>query len=324
MKMKKFLSIILVLLFVMTAAFAENSHSYNLVTDFAYYPQSNMKFGLADTHFAPLSGIYRTIEFRMTGNYFYTIPVPFSDNPLVKGNNVKLGAALELTPISAMPIFTAQFTPIAFLVFTAGAKFGTGWDFTLMNAQGNGVYNDFSKSFDSAKPFADWFSSYWFEGLFQFDVGAIVPGDWTHVVMQASYRLFYLHNTAAENGEIWKWQSTADYANGWKYYSQLLLGYQMPLVLQTVALQCELEGYFDGGVYHSRYAAWNPGFMQVNLSPVAILKFSDNHQLTIQCRFRSRRSFTTPYLGDETDYDKIYAGREWYFDRVAFSYLYKF
>lgn len=223
-----------------------------------------------------------------------------------------------------MPIFQANFTPIAFLVFTAGGKIGTGWDFAPLNVQGSAIYNDTTKKFTSTNPFQTWMMQFWFDSLFQFDIGAIVPGDWTHVVMLASYKVFYQRLTSAPDGEIWKWQGTADYCNGWKYYSSFLLGYQMPLLLQTVALQCELEGYLGGGNFATRYENWNPAFMEIALSPVAILKFNKMHQLTIQARFKSRRSYTEAIAENESAYNKTFASREWCFNRIAFSYEVKF
>ena len=98
--------------------------SFSVTTDFAYYPLSEYVAG--GDHFAPLTGIYSGLEGRVTGHACYTIPVPFSGNPLVKGNTVVFDNALEITPVSVMPQFSVSFTPVAFLKFTAGVKAATG------------------------------------------------------------------------------------------------------------------------------------------------------------------------------------------------------
>lgn len=319
--MKKIICLFFIIFVSLVTVFAFNPHSFNLVTDFAYYPMSESKINVTDTHYAKLTGAYSGLEARVTANYFYKIPTPFSDNPLVKGNNVTLGASLEISPVSLTPMFTVSFTPIAFLVFSAGARVGTGWDFAALNVQGSALYNDSTKSFDSSSIFSNLMTYCYLDGLFQFDLGAVLPGDWTHVVMQAAYRLIHVNNTIADDGEIWKWQGTANYCNGFKYLATFLLGYQMPLVLQTVAVQCELEGYFDAqNIYNPQYTNWNPSFVIANISPVAILKFNSKHQLTMQWRFRTRRSYTQSINSDESPYDKTFASTEWYFDRIAFSY----
>ncbi len=305
-------------------------HSLNLVTDMAYYPYSDWISGKSDTHFAPITGAFNAFEARTTLNYTYTIKCPFADNPLVRGNTVKLISSLELCPVTVMPMFQVQFTPIAFLVFSTGTKVGTGWSVPGL-AQGLARYNDVTGQYDDMTPFKDWYLSAWFEGLFQFDVGAIWAGDWHHIVTQASYRITYNKNTGMDNGDVWLWQTAKEYANGTMYLGTVLLGYQMPLVLQTVAVQAEFEGYFSADSFAGRYSAWNPKFQKINISPVAIFKFNDHHQLTTQLRFRSRRSYTGGV--QRLDNGKVdsadvmflnYSSREWYFDRIAFSYKYTF
>ena len=305
-------------------------HSLNLVTDMAYYPYSDWKVGEPDTHFAPITGAYSALEARATLNYTYTIKCPFADNPFVRGNTLKFTGSLEVSPVTLMPMFQVQFTPIAFLVFSAGTKVGTGWTVPGL-AQGLAQYNDITDEYDDMTPFKDWYLSAWFEGLFQFDVGALWPGDWHHIVTQASYRITYNRNTGVDNGDVWLWQTVKEYANGPMYLGTLLLGYQMPLVLQTVALQAEFEGYFNADTFAQRYAAWNPKFQKINISPVAILKFNDHHQLTAQFRFRSRRSYLAGVKYQDNGkvnsadvMDLLYSSREWYFDRLAFSYKYTF
>ena len=98
----------------------------------------------------------------------------------------------------------------------------------------------------------------------------------------------------------------------------------MPLVLQTVGLQFELSGYYDSSSFDVEYANWNPEFMRVNINPICILKFNDKHALTIQTRFSSRRGFSADKGESATNFNLDYNGREWWFERIAFSYSYSF
>lgn len=317
---------VLVLGFVQAAAqdggFGPGRGNFVLGVDAAYYPKTDK---VADgSHFAPLTGPYSAFELRATGTYNYVIPVPFSDHALVRGNTLTLSPALELTPVSLAPKFDVAFSPIAFLIFYAGGRIGTGWDLPPMGVKGLAVFDENSKEYESVIPFASYMHQWYLEGLFQFDLAAVLPGDWNHVVTQARYKFLYegLWN-AGGHQEFWRWQGTVEKASGWQYQSSVVVGYQMPLVLQLVGLQFEFEGYFDGHDFPDWAQQWNPTFMKVGISPVMNLKFNDKHSLMVQFRFRSRRAFETEVQPNTHDFFYKYSGREWFFDRIGFSYSYK-
>lgn len=290
--------------------------------DAAYYPKTDKVAG--DTHFAPLTGAYSAFELRGTGTYNYVIPVPFSNHPLLRGNTLTLSPGLELTPVSIAPKFDVAFSPIAFLVFYAGGRIGTGWDLAPMGVKGLAVFDESTKEYESVVPFASYVHQWYLEGLFQFDLGAVVPGEWNHVVTQARYKFLYegLWN-AGGSQEFWRWQGTAEKASGWQYQASVVVGYQMPLLLQLVGVQFEFEGYFDRHDFPDWAQQWEPAFMKVGISPVMNLQFNEKHSLMVQFRFRSRRSLSTEVPPDAHDFFYEYAGREWFFDRIGLSYTCK-
>lgn len=324
--MKKALLIILCFLFVVSGIFAnEPSTNFDLVADFAYYPASSPVYlGLPYddiSRFASIDGFYSRVEARVAGKFNYKIPTPLGTNGLVKGNNVTISPGLEFSPVSLSPQLFISFTPIAFLRFTASGKVGTGWEF--IGIKGMGELESAETGYKSLTPFKNYFYEFKLSNLFQFDLGAIIPGDWTHVVTQASYDIIYTGLTGVENGTPWRWQTSSEKVNGWNYYSNIILGYQMPLVLQTVGVQVELSGYYKESAYDEIYSKWNPTFTTVSINPICILKFNEKHALTIQSRFSSRRGFSTDSYA-ETTLNLDYNGREWFFDRIAFSYSYTF
>ena len=324
--MKKNIFLLTILLLVTVSVFAQADTKFSVVTDFAYYPKSSpVAIGKAQediSRFAFINGLYSGVEARVTGKMDYKIPTPFGTNPLVKGNNVTITPALELSPVTIMPQLAVAFTPIAFLKFTASAKIGTGWE--LIGIKGMGILDSPRSGYVSLPAFQNYFYEFRLTNLFQFDLGAIIPGDWTHVVTQATYEIMYTGLTGVKNGTPWLWQASGEKANGWNYYSQIILGYQMPLVLQTVGMQFEFSGYYDDSSFAPIYAEWNPTFTRVNINPICILKFNDKHSLTIQSRFSSRRGFSTSAGNDATNFRLNYNGREWWFERVALSYSYSF
>lgn len=299
-----------------------NSSSFSLTTDVAYYPKSENLPKTSDSWFSPTVGLYSGIEARVVGEYSYKIPTPFGTNPLVSGNNVELIAAIELSPVTFSPIFSVSFTPIAFLNFTASAKVGTGWE--IFGISGMGEFVSPQEGFTVSKPFDNFFYEYKFSSLFQFDLGVVIPGDWNHVVMQATYDVIYTGLTNSKTTEPWWWQNGGENFTGWNYYSNIIIGYQMPLILQTVGFQFEFSGYYDSLKLNPNYDKWNKDFCKICINPVAILKFNEKHALTIQTSFASRRGFSAKQGEAATKYDLEYTGREWYFNRIAFSYSINF
>lgn len=102
----------------------ESPWTFSVSTDFAFYPKSDYISG--GTHFAPITGPYSGVEGRVTGSAAYKINTPLGDNWLLNSANLVLKGNLELTPVSIRPGITATFTPLPFLVFSAGANAGTG------------------------------------------------------------------------------------------------------------------------------------------------------------------------------------------------------
>ncbi len=331
---KNIILITLILLLSVCTVYAQETEKspwdFSIVADFAYYPQSlPVKATESGSQYAPFTGAYSAVEARVTGFADYTIPVPFSDNPLVSGNRVKISGIFELSPVSIDPAIQVQFSPIAFLDFTAGASIAAAWPFTPLGVQGIAIWNDAEKKYEDMV-FNTGRIEAWFQGLFQFDLAAIVPGDWTHIVTMDTFKIYYEGLTSgADNGTPWLYQGSGGKANGWKYNATFLLGYQMPLVLQTVAVQAELDGYLNGEkAFASQYHGIDPDFMTVYIAPIAILEFTEKDALTIQLRFASRPSYeqewekATDRLTTVSELTPV--GREWFFDRIALSYKHSF
>ena len=325
--MKKYITLIFLFL-ALTGIAAQNTSlktakGFSFSADFAYYPKSDKLPG--PLHFSPITGPFSGLEFRVVPSFTYTIFTPFSSNSLVSGNNLKIKTALEVSPVSLSPSLSVSFTPVAFLVFSSGAKIGSGWTFAPMNVNGMASYDPLSHSYEALSPFSSMNYSLWFEGLFQFDLAAVMPGDWNHVVFVASYKPFYEGITkGGENGNPWLWQGAGENVNAWQYYSNIILAYQMPLMVQTIGVQTEFDSYYSADSFAYRYAQWNPVFTTVSINPLVNLQFSKNQNLIIQLGFSSRRSFTESSSSAENDLEKVYESREWYFKRLALSYSFSF
>ena len=302
----------------------ESPWSFNLGTDFAYYPDSEY-VASSETHFASITGAYSGLEARTTAHAVYTIPCAFSDSPFFSGNTFKLDGYLEATPVSISPGAKVIFTPIAFLQLSAGANIATAWDFIGIN--GLAEYNQATDEYVAFDSFTAYYKV-WAQGMFQFDLAALVPGDWTHIVTMDSYLIYYEDITGGSD-VAWKYQGVGERFSVPAYYSSLVVGYQTPVVpvLNTVAVQTELTGYLNTDTIGDYYDDWDPSFMKVSISPLAILNLSSKDSLVVLAGFSSRRTYTTEQTDDEaTDFTltSVAGSREWYFNRVALSWSHSF
>lgn len=103
---------------------------------------------------------------------------------MVRGNTLTLSPALELTPISLSSKFDVAFSPVAFLIFYTGGKIGTGWNLPFLGAKGLAIFDESTQDYESVAPFASYFYQWYTEGLFQFDLAALLPGDWNPSFMK--------------------------------------------------------------------------------------------------------------------------------------------
>lgn len=322
-KIIKFVAACAVALAASTALFAEIPENWNfsIGVDTAYYPLSDKLTGNDSTHFAPLTGAYSGLEGRVTGNAAYTIATPLGEHWLVSGANVVLGSGLELTPVSVKPFASVTFTPVPFLVFSAGAQAGTGWDAGPFKG-GMCFYDLKSGTYNASEAFQHVFYKGWAQGTFQFDTGAVFAGDWTHVVMQYAYQVYYEGLSGASAGDIWKWQCSGDRVNGLRNYQCGIVAYQMPLVLYRVGVMYESDGYYKDSAFAN--PDYKGSFKSLSISPLAQLKINDHNTLALLAGFSSRRSYKTKPTGDAEAANGKFASREWFFNRVAISYTYNF
>ena len=299
----------------------------------AYYFKSDYVSG--GDHFAPITGLFNSFEFKTTFNAECKIPAPLGKHFLLKDSNVRIKTAFELCPVTVRPLVSVSFTPLPFFVFSTGASIGTGWsalgfkglcklDENSISYGENRKISKNSIEYENLTPFGNYYYDFWFSGLFQFDTGAIFPGDWTHAVMQASYTVSYVGVTGVDDGKIWLWQLVRNNCNGWRYTANFVLGYQMPLPLSMIAVNTNVYALFnsdDYGIYSSSY---NGDFTNVTISPMLKFDFSKKDSLFVLFEFKKRRSFEEEHSDSKEEIFLTYSGAEWFFNRIAFSWTHVF
>jgi len=253
-----------------------------------------------------------------------SFPMLVGSGPLTSGNNLKLKGSAELSPVSLNVVVQASLTPIAFLVFDGGASVGTGWTAGPFRGLGINPVGNAESDID-LEPFGGAVYRVWGTGTFQFDVAALAPGDWNHVVMVASSKVEYKAYTGAGSRDAWLWEAdSAENFNGSKLYMTYVLGYQMPLMLDMVGIMVESEEWLgDVRDYGPMKTAWGSDFRTWQLGALTNFSLSDKDSLTVLYQFKRKVDYTEESTRNRDFRTRVYDDAYWYFNRLAFSYTRK-
>jgi hypothetical protein len=350
--MNIFRSFLIVLLFSSLAftLFGEGvEHETSIGVEFAYYFDDHSGYGqtggfvapnynpVTDPQdYAPVPGDYANTELRTLGSGWgsvelqtylkHRIKAPFlqGDGALVEDNNVNFKFDLYVAPVAAYVKAAAEITPIAFLKFDIGGMIGTGWNAVIFNGVGN---ND--EGFIKTSSFPGVVTELWSSATFQFDLAAIIPGEWTHVIMQINAKFVYssFSTEEAKAGLPWQWLAdSGENINGMEFKGSYFLGYQMPLFINTVGFLVETEqalGYDTDETMDST-GGWGSDFVKVTFGPLANFSFNEHNSLAVLVQFQTGKDYT-----DDTIFNQYYQNRDYEdtyvkFNRIALAYNYKF
>ena len=241
------------------------------------------------------------------------IKVPFLnfDNSIMRDNNITFKLGAELTPVTLEGKFDIVWTPLAFLELYGGASVGSGWSIKeihglAINKDNAGNTNkvpvNFQKAFWSANA----------GGAFQFDLGAVIQSDWTHIVFRTDQ--YFLYRAVIDVGPLASWvfqDDDGENRNGFTYCASYVLGYQMPLPMNMIAFRLETEKTFFKVPAGSAKSTWGEDRYHLVFGP--IISFKPIEQLTIMliAQWQTTHTYsagnptTTFYQNRIFDKDKI-------------------
>ena len=294
---------------------SESNH-FEFSADFngAYDFESDYISSEDESHYAPITGPYSTIEAALSLNASYIIPKA----------KTNLTFSFQITPLSLMPSVSAKYTPFPFLVLGAGLMGGSGWN--LGSIKGFAEYDAESASYEDLTFMRHFYYQAYANAILQMDTGYIFPGPWNHVVALFCYRVLYAGLTGTEDKAIWNWQSTGLQADGFQEYIQAVLAYQMPLLIKRAGIMFEMKGHYSSSDYDKHFADFDGDFRSIRISPLLQAEWGarKEHSLALLFCFYSRRSFLEEHTKGEQEPFLTCTGREWFFERIAFSYSYSF
>jgi len=278
MNFRKLFLLFFVLIFILSMLFAEEENEPD------FKNSTSLKLAISSLP-----------EAKLTLSQSFTVPFLQGNNFLVSGNNIRFNMDAEITPICMGLLGSAIFTPIAFLEFSVGGKAGSGWN---VEGLGTGIglnvpdYNiteDENKTSVDGSAFDGTFLNVNFGAAFQFDIGAVVPGDWTHVLIRTYHEAANNVYSRADRNQPWFYESDhGENQNGWTYYSAYILGYQLPIFMNMVALQAEMYKYLFN---YPDSAGWGGNIGRWDFSFIMNFKIIEKFSALLVTQFRLYRDY---------------------------------
>ncbi|MDR1429936.1 MAG: hypothetical protein LBI85_06565 [Spirochaetaceae bacterium] len=234
-------------------------------------------------------------EAKITLTRQYVFPFLQGESPLTRDNSINARFGGELSPISVNGSAELTWTPIAFFQLAGGVRAGSGWNIEIFGKQARGYGINRPRSDTdpaeeiSGPPFGGLLWSAFGGGTLQFDLGALFPGDWNHIVFRAYQELRYKGNSAAGSGDSWYFENDdGENRNGFISYGSYVLGYQMPVKLNMVGFMAELTRllYDTPG-----RKTWGDDLNQWTLSGLANYSLTEKLSAALVIQFRTRRNY---------------------------------
>jgi hypothetical protein len=229
----------------------------------------------------------------------FTFPFLRGNGFLTSENNIKTVLAAELSPVSVNGIAEVAWTPIAFFQLIAGVRGGSGWNINLLGADviGMGI-NRPKKTGKTAEvvgsPLDGLIRKINLGGALQFDAGVLFAdtprADWFHVIFRTYHEINHRAYTQASEGDSWYFENDfGENRNGYSYYGNFLLGYQMPLFLNMAAFMAEIDQYLYDAPKGDR---WGDDMGRWTFSGVLNFSISPRFGATVITQFRTMRNYT--------------------------------
>jgi hypothetical protein len=224
----------------------------------------------------------------------FSIPLLRGNTFLTEGNNIKAAFSAELSPVSLNGTAELTWTPLAFFQLTAGGRAGSGWNIRLFGSELRGIGINRRRWDGRAETCGSAFNGLLWSlksgGALQFDAAALFPGDWHHLLFRTYQEINYAAYTAASTDDSWYYENDeGENRNGFGYYGNYLLGYQMPIVLNMVGILAEMKK----SLYTTaNRELWGDDLARWILSGIFNFTITKRLSAALLAQFRTRRNFT--------------------------------
>ena len=235
-------------------------------------------------------------EAKLSFTEHFRFPFLQGESALTKDNNIDLALRAEISPVSLNGIAEAVWTPIAFFQLAAGGRIGSGWNIELFGSEIYGIGINRPDAADKAETSGSAFDGLLWKvqtgAVLQADLAAVYPGDWNHVIARSYHEINYKGYTRAKANESWYFENDdGENCNGFCYYGNLLIGYQMPIFFNLAALLAEADLYLYDNP--DRRIRWT-------FSGILNFSFTRHIDLTLISQFWTRKNYL------ESDWEDLY------------------
>jgi hypothetical protein len=232
----------------------------------------------------------------------FVFPFLQGESLLTKDNNIDLALTAELSPISLNAVVEAVCTPIAFFQFSTSGRIGSGWNIELFGGKAYGIGINGSNTKGKAENRGSAFDGLLWKvqagAALQADLAAVFPGDWNHIVARSYHEVNYKGYTRAAAHESWYYEDDdGENCNGFNYYGNILIGYQLPVFLDLVAFYTEMDLYLYNTPNRGK---WGDDRIRWTLSGLINFTFTKKISLLIIAQFRTRNNY------QETNWQDLY------------------
>ncbi len=258
--------------------------------------------------------LYASTSGEISSNFVSQWSFPFlnGEHPLTSGNNINFKLDAALSPIWAGLTGDAELTVAPFLSFILGGQIGTGWNYDLfgklpltglgLNRKPHILSSEDSEVIGNGFDGIVWDTHAGF--TVQFDLAAVFPGDWNHVIFQVYNAVQYLAYTRAGGDDLWYYLGDAGLnRNAFNHKFTCFVGYAMPIFLDLAGVQFEGKLPFYNAEIGTDISDIGYNF---DLSVIT------NFKITKKFSIMAIACFSNGLADPVTDAYK----REWGFDRV--------
>ncbi|MFA7370884.1 MAG: hypothetical protein WCY78_03035 [Sphaerochaetaceae bacterium] len=225
-------------------------------------------------------------EIKVEAGAVVKIPMLQGEGLLTRDNNLKIKGRVGVSPVSNTWSVEAVLTPLAVAEVSLGGTLGMGWDLTdsLKGLKYIGRCSEPSEPYEEA---SESVKGIYLKGkagaALQFDTAALFSSKWASVFARVYQEVSIQNYTNLEYGNAWNFELSGYRGNGWFYHAEYVVGYNMPIFLDKVALMVETD--------INNFSDFMKTDILVTLSPILNFKVLDGLNITALVQFNNKADF---------------------------------
>ena len=151
--------------------------------------------------------------------------------------------------------------------------------------------------FDNPINFSKAVYSFTLGGTFQFDLGAVIPHDWSHVIFKTDQYALYKAMSGVNSETSWLYQADSGAnRNGWRYMSSYVIGYKMPLFLDLIAMKIDVEKKLFASPKGLDNKVWGEDLFLTTFGPIINFNIKKDYNIMLLAQW-----YTYPVYKNEVE-----------------------